>query len=178
MWLKLDIRGMKIELQINGYQRSDKDNWDCQWCDVSFSFEFPGCIDYSKMNDEIILSCEVETLERKIDDFINDRITDKETLELIEPDFVFVFKPSYNMLESGEYEYAAPGYEMSNAVMEWKVNLWERDGRLTNNYFSATLDKAALRVLGDYLRLITGKLNKDSGVIKTYINDRVIYGQI
>jgi len=62
--------------------------------------------------------------------------------------------------------------------MEWKVNLWDRDGRLTNNYFSATLDKAALKVFGDYLRLITGELNKDSGVIKAYINDGAFYGQI
>lgn len=175
MWLKLDLKGMKIELQIKGYLPSDRENWDYQWCDVDFSFVFRGCIDYSRMDDEIILSCEVEELERKINDFIHNKITKRETLELIEPDFVFDFIPSYNMVESGEYTNVAPGHEMSTAIMEWKVNLW--NGGLTDNYFSTALDKDDLRVLRDYLRLIMGKLDKDSDEIKAYANAGLIGGQ-
>ena len=175
MWLKLDLEGMKIELQIKGYQPSDRDNWDYQWCSVDFSFVFPNCINYSKTDDEVMLSCEVEQLEKTIDDFINNRLVEKESIELIEPDFVFVFLPSYNMVEAGEYTYAAPGHEMSSAVMEWKINLW--DGGLTDNYFSTTFDKNDLRVLRDYLRLVIGKLDKNSPEIKKYVDSGLIYGQ-
>ena len=47
MWLKLNIEGMKIELQISNYQQSNKENWDDNWCDIDFSFVFQGCINYS-----------------------------------------------------------------------------------------------------------------------------------
>ena len=50
---------------------------------------------------------------------------ERETLAFIEPDFEFEFHPSYNLVESGEYFYAAPGHEMSVAIVEWKVNLWK-----------------------------------------------------
>lgn len=175
MWLKLDLEGMKIELNIKGYQPSDNESWDYQWCDVDFSFMFPDCINYSKQDDEVMLSCEIETLESKIDDFINDRIKEKETLEFIEPDFAFEFTPSYNKVESGEYSYAAPGHEMSTPIMEWKVNLWS--GGLTCNYFSTTFDKDEIRVFRDYLRLVTEKANIDNDDIKEHIKAGLIGGQ-
>ena len=59
--------------------------------------------------------------------------------------------------------------------MEWKINLW--DGGLTDNYFSTTFDKNDLRVLRDYLRLVIGKLDKNSPEIKKYVDSGLIYGQ-
>lgn len=89
-------------MNIKGYQPSDEESLSYQWCKVDFYFDFPGYINYSRQDDEVMLSCEIETLESKIDDFINDRINEKETLEFIEQDFDFVFLPSYNKVESGE----------------------------------------------------------------------------
>lgn len=169
MWLKLELEGVKIELQIKVYQPSNRESWDYQWCDVDFSFIFPGCIDYARTDDEVMLSCEVEELERKINDLINGKLTERETVELIEPDFIFVFIPSYNMVEAGEYTYADPGCEMSAAVMEWKINLWN-DG-LTDNCFSITFDIDDLRVFRDYLSLVMRKLDKTSPEIKKHIDD-------
>ena len=117
MWLRLDLEGMKVQLQIKGYQPSSRDYWDFQWCKVDFTFAFPECINYTKQDDEVLLSCEVEELEAKLDDFINDKIIKSETLEFIEPDFVFEFQPGYNMEEAGVCSYAAPGHEMSAAFM-------------------------------------------------------------
>lgn len=174
MWLKLNLNGMEIELQIKGYQPSNCENWDNQWCNVDFSFKFHNSINYSGTG-EIMLSCEVEELERKIDDFINDRIPKREIFELIEPDFVFDFKPSYNLVEFGECLYASPGHEMSVPIMEWKVNLW--NGGLTDNYFSTTFDKNDLTILRDYLKLIIGKFDKSDDEITAYFSAGVIYGQ-
>lgn len=176
MWLNLDLEGMKIELNIKGYQPSDRVCWDCQWCNVDFLFVFSDCIKYSRKDDEVMLSCEIETLESMIDDFINDRTKEKETLELIEPDFVFVFIPSYNKVKSEEYSYVTSGHETSAAMMEWKVNLWS--GGLTCNYFSTTLDKDEMRIMRDYLRLVIGKTNIESDDIKEHIESGVIVGHL
>ena len=125
-----------------------------------------------KQDDEVLLSCEVEELEAKLDDFINDKIIKSETLEFIEPDFVFEFQPGYNMVEAGVCSYAAPGHEMSAAFMVWKVRLWQ-DG-LTDNYFSTTLEKEDMRILRDYLRLVVGKLGKDSIEIRELVAKGII----
>ena len=172
MWLKLDLEGMKVQLQIKGYEPSSRDHWDFQWCKVDFTFVFPGCLNYMKQDDEVLLSCEVEELEAKLDDFINDKIIKSETLEFIEPDFVFEFQPGYNMEEAGVCSYAAPGHEMSAAFMVWKVRLWQ-DG-LTDNYFSTTLEKEDMRILRDYLRLVVGKLGKDSIEIRELVAKGII----
>lgn len=172
MWLKLELCGMKLEFRVKGYQTSSKECWDYQWCDVDFAFRFLGCIDYSKQNDEVLLSCEIENLESEIDDFINNKIKEKKTMDFIEPDFKFEFRPSYNMVEAGEYVYITPEYKMSKGVVEWKVFLWD-DG-LTDNYFSTILYKDDLRVLRDYLRLVIGKLNIDSFEIQEHIKAGLI----
>ena len=175
MWLRLDLEGMKVQLQIKGYQPSSRDYWDFQWCKVDFAFAFPECINYTKQDDEVLLSCEVEELEAKLDDFINDKIIKSETLEFIEPDFVFELRPGYNKVEAGVCSYAAPGHEMSAAFMAWKVRLWQ-DG-LTDNYFSTTLDKEDMRILRDYLRLVMGKLSKDCIEIRELVAKGMIGGQ-
>lgn len=175
MWLKLDLEGMKLELQIKGYQPSNIENRNDQWCKVDFSFRFQECINYSRQDDEVFLSCEIETLESKLDDFIEDKIKEKETLDFLEPDFEFVFFPNYNKGESGASTYAAPEHEMSVAIVEWKVNLWCHG--LTDNYFSNSLVKEECIVFRDYLRLVMGKLNKNSIVIQEYAKAGFIGGQ-
>ena len=61
---------------------------------------------------------------------------------------------------------------MSAAIMEWKVRLWQ-DG-LTDNYFSTILEKEYMRILRDYLRLVVGKLGKDSIEIRELVAKGII----
>lgn len=63
MAFNLNVDGMEIYLNINGYEKTNSDNWDSTWCQVDFSFMFPDCINYSKSNDEVLLACEIESLE-------------------------------------------------------------------------------------------------------------------
>lgn len=88
MWLKLNLEGMKINIQIRNYEKTDKDKWDMQYCKVDFSFIFRNIINY-KNSSEILFSCEIEELKDKLDDLLNDRITKEFELEFIEPDFMF-----------------------------------------------------------------------------------------
>ena len=173
MWLKLNIEGMKIELQISNYQQSNKENWDDNWCNIDFSFVFQGCINYSGTS-SVMLSDEVEELEKTITGFIDGKFKERKTLQLIEPDFVFEFTPNNNRVHTEKTEYLTLENEMSSTMMEWKVYLW--NGGLTDHYFSITYYKDDLLVLRDYLQLVIGKLDKNSLKIKEYIDAGIIYG--
>ena len=122
MWLKLNIEGMKIELQISNYQQSNKENWDDNWCDIDFSFVFQGCINYSGTS-SVMLSDEVEELEKTITGFIDGKFKKRKILQLIEPDFVFEFTPNNNRVHIEKTEFLTLENEKSSTMMEWKVYL-------------------------------------------------------
>ena len=172
MWLKLDLEEMKLALQIKDYQLSNSSNEDNRWCKVDFSFSFPDCLHYSKQDEEVMLSSEVEELESYSDYFLNNKIQESKRLELVEPDFVFEFSPSYGMVGWGENPHATPRYEMTSVIMDWKVSLWNQG--LTDHYFSTTLRKDDMCILRDYLRLVMGKVDKDSDEIKEHVENGVI----
>jgi hypothetical protein len=111
--------------------------------------------------------------ESKLHSLVKSRTVNK-TLDFIEPDFEFDFCPSNNKVKPDEYTYAVSKHEISLAIVEWKVNLWCEG--LTDNYFSTSLDKEECKVLRDYLRLVMGKLDKDSIEIQEYVKAGFIDG--
>ena len=176
MWFKLSINGLEFEFQIKNYVPSSEGSWDIQWCDISFLFRFSDIIDISGRS-QSMLSCEVENLESKIDDLINEKLSKRETLYTLESDFAFEFIPSCE-LNNDEYTLELSNQEEPyDGIMKWKVYLYDCYG-LTNHYFSATLQRDDLKIFRDYLRLVMGKLNKNSPEIKNYVNSGIIYGQI
>ena len=58
--------------------------------------------------------------------------------------------------------------------MEWKIYFWS-DG-LTDNYISLTFDREDLKMLLNYLFLITGILEKDSETVNNMIQNGFLYG--
>lgn len=172
MWLKLDSEGMKIELQINNYELSNKEDWDDQRCAVDFAFKFPECIDYVRNHNGIILSCEVEMLEEKINNFLHNKILNGEVIELLEPDFVFELLPRIDAIGTGVCRGVTSENKLSTPLMKWKVNLW--NGGLTDNYFSTTLGEKDLRIFRDYLRLVMGTMDVNGEKIKAYIKAEYI----
>lgn len=166
MWLKLNLEGMKINIQIRNYEKSDKDKWDMQYCKVDFSFIFRNIINY-KNSSEILFSCEIEELKDKLDDLLNDRITKEFELEFIEPDFMFLFSPETSINKEDKTNYI-----ILEPYLEWKVKLWN-DG-LTSNYFSTTLDVDNIKALRCYLSLIMGTVTTDDKEVIKYMNKGII----
>ncbi|MDD6709117.1 MAG: hypothetical protein PUE26_03060 [Ruminococcus sp.] len=166
MWLKLNLEGMKINIQIRNYEKSDKDKWDMQYCKVDFSFIFRNIINY-KNSSEILFSCEIEELKDKLDDLLNDRITKEFELEFIEPDFMFLFSPKTSINKEDKTNYI-----ILEPYLEWKVKLWN-DG-LTSNYFSTTLDVDNIKALRCYLSLIMGTVTTDDKEVIKYMNKGII----
>ena len=52
MWFDIDASGIEIKLQINGYNPTNKENWDSEWCDCEFCFSSGNWLNYHKENDE------------------------------------------------------------------------------------------------------------------------------
>ena len=36
MWLKLDLSGIKLSMQIRNYRKVSDDDWDSVWCKTDF----------------------------------------------------------------------------------------------------------------------------------------------
>ncbi len=57
--------------------------------------------------------------------------------------------------------------------LKWKVKL--RCGVMTDNYFLTSFGESEARVLRDYLRLVIGKIDKNSAEIQEYIKAGLIW---
>ena len=155
MRLKIDLNGIMLRLKIKGYTPSTRDDWDSQWCNVDFSFSSGNWLDYHRENDEVLLSCEVETLADSIEKLLNDQIDKVTEISCIEPDFNFILHPKRDLREDPKYTYVREGYEIADIYMEWTVTFWNEG--LTDNYLSVTLDREDMKVLLAYLKYVIGK---------------------
>lgn len=153
--LKIDLNGIMLRLKIRGYTPSTQDDWDSQWCNVDFSFSSGNWLDYHRENDEVLLSCEVETLADSIEKLLNDQIDKVTEISCIEPDFNFILHPKRDLREDPKYTYVREGYEIADIYMEWTVTFWNEG--LTDNYLSVTLDREDMKVLLAYLKYVIGK---------------------
>lgn len=48
MWFEINVRGINIKLQINGYGKTNGDNWDSEWCRCDFSFSSGNWLNYQR----------------------------------------------------------------------------------------------------------------------------------
>ncbi len=159
MWIKLNLDGIDFHFQITGYQKSNRDNWDEQWCKVDVTLQSPNWIDYH-ISSDILLSCEVEELRDNIEKLIQDLLTEQEELEFIEPDLTFVLNPKKDLRDSGRYSYIDLEHEIVDIYADLHVHFW--NGGLTANYISLCFDRSDLEKLLVYLRLTTNLLTEQS----------------
>ena len=67
MWLKLDLSGIKLSMQIRNYRKVSDDDWDSVWCKTDFAFVSDEWLNYRKDNDEVFLAREIEDLAKSLD---------------------------------------------------------------------------------------------------------------
>ena len=146
------IDGMELMLKIRGYQFSTDDNYDDAWCECDFRFHFEGVVDYHREKYEVLLSSEVDILDEKLTELLEGKISETSYTSMTEPDFIFILKPQEDLRNNPNFVYVAPGYEIKDIEMEWRVYFWH-DG-LTENYLSVTLFRDDIVALRDYIRSI------------------------
>lgn len=155
MSIQIDATGIIIDLPVKGYRKSNKDNWDEQWCKCDFSFRSGSWLNYQSTDNEVLLSCEIEELERSLTQLLDGEITEKKMIEPIEPDFKFILYPEEDLRNNPNYTYVKPGYEIVDIYLEWRVYFWNEG--LTDNYLTVTLGREDITALRDYLRTVIKK---------------------
>lgn len=172
MWLKLDLSGIKLSLQIRNYRKPPEDDCDSTWCQTDFSFAADEWLNYRKENDEVFLAREIEEMEKALDDLLHDRLKEPMEFNCIEPDFNFVLSPKQDVRLNPKVLYVRPGYEIVDIDMEWKISFWHEG--LTANYLSVSLNRRDIECLLLYLRLVMGKAQESSPEIKSLLEQGIL----
>ena len=158
MWFKLDLNGIVMNMRIKGYEPSQKDNWDNQWCDTDFSFVSDPWLNYRRDNACVMLSCEVESLANALDDLLSGNLSEVKTIECLEPDFKFTLHPKIDLRNSPQYTYVKEGYEFQDVYMDMKISFWNEG--LTDNFLSLTFGRNDIEHFKNYLFTIIGNSNE------------------
>ena len=172
MWLKLNLSGIRLSMQIRNYRRTSEEDWLSVWCKTDFSFVADKWLNYCEDDSEVFLAREIEDLAKSLDDLLNDRLTAPTEFNCIEPDFNFILNPKKDLQLDPKVLYVRPGCEIVDIDMEWKISFWH-DG-LTANYLSVTLNRTDIESLLLYLRLVMGEVRESSPEIKALISKGVI----
>lgn len=171
MWLYLDLDGIEFHFCVANYTKSIYEKWDIQWCKVELTIQSEKWLNY-QISSDILLACEVENIQDKISDLLEDKIKAQEIMEFIEPDLTLVLNPKKDLRNTSRYSYAAPGYESADIDAELQIHFWN-DG-LTANYLSLCFDRKDLECLLIYLRCITNKIGKDDESVQKLIKNDII----
>ena len=103
MALKLTWREMELSLEIRSYRTPpEHDDWD-NWCKVDLNIKVGDYLDYSVIDDEMLMSQEVLSLMSGLEKLLNGDITKQTQIGFIEPDLTFELYPK-SMLGKDELD--------------------------------------------------------------------------
>ena len=103
MALKLTWREMELSLEIRSYcTPPEHDDWD-NWCKVDLNIKVGDYLDYSVIDDEMLMSQEVLSLMSGLEKLLNGDITKQTQIGFIEPDLTFELYPK-SMLGKDELD--------------------------------------------------------------------------
>lgn len=144
-----EIDGFEVSLRIDGYESPSKHAFGDSWCNCGFSFKFGDVVNYSKEDDEFLTPEEVDIISQGLTELLDGNITEQCTIELTEPYFLFKLYPVKDLRPDSRYSYIAPGCEMQDIYVEWRIYFW--NDAPTGNYLTITLDREDITALRDFL---------------------------
>lgn len=173
MWLKLNLDGIILSMQIRNYVKVAEDDFDSTWCKTDFSFVSLPWLNYCQENDEVFLAREIDELTDTLKALLHNQMTETAEVNCIEPDFNFVLHPQKDLRLDPKVISVRPGCEISDVNMEWKISFWH-DG-LTANYLSVSLRRSDIEHLLVYLQFVTGELKEEDAEIQQRIREGIFY---
>ena len=172
MKLRLDLRGIIVQLQIRDYNPGLKDDCFNAWCKVDFSFSSEPWLNYEQNDAEVFVSYEVSDLYFILKRLLCDELTEIEELDVREPDFNYTLHPKFDIRNDPKVAYVAPGHEIRDIFMDWRVCFWH-DG-LTPNYLSVSLKRKEIQYLCNYFGLVTGQLSETDPAVRSMADAGVL----
>lgn len=93
MGLKLTWKEMELSLEIRGYRTPrEHDDWD-NWCKVDLNVKVGDYIDYSVIDDEMLMSREALSLLSGLEKLLDGGLTKHMQIGFVEPDLTFELYP-------------------------------------------------------------------------------------
>ena len=151
---------MIVRLSVNDYEKSNKADWDSQWCNCEFSLGFENQLIFYESIGSLLLSCEIENLESKLTQLLNDELDEAYKLECLEPDFQFILQPKRDLRNDPNIVYVQKGHEIADIAMEWRVFLWI-GGFATDNYFALALGRKEINPAARFPSRRSDRVNDD-----------------
>lgn len=149
MVFERDIHGIEVKLRIDDYEDPSKHDFGDVWCDCGYSFRFGNAINYYEDHDEILTPEEVDELVIVLSDLLDGKVSEPREIPMTEPDFVFMLYPQKDLRTDPKYTYVAPGYEIQDIYVEWRIYFW--NGGLTDNFLTITLFRKDIEAFRDFL---------------------------
>lgn len=148
-WLEMDISGVNVKLQIKGYVKPTQENWCDNWPLCSYRFS-SNMFDFHCNDEAVLLAAEVNQLCSSLTDLLENKVSDIYELDFVEPNFAFRYFPKKDLRTDPRFVYVAPGHEIEDIYLEWKIFLWDT-GCPTEHYVAVILYREEIQALRDYL---------------------------
>lgn len=145
MGLELNLDDITLKLSIRGYKKPSEDSWSDEWCKVDLSVEADNWLNYCITNREMLLCCEIDALIDHLKRMKDKTLKEKTFYTFCEPDLEFIFYPE----------------DKTSALADLIINFWDKEGALTANHLSLTLDTMDISNLYNYLRHVQSKSKEE-----------------
>lgn len=141
MGLKLTWQEMELSLEIRNYRTpSKRDDWD-NWCKVDLRIKVGDYMDYSVLDDEMLMSQEVLPLLHRLEELLNGGITKQTMICFTEPDLTFELYPK-SMLGNDELD----------EWVELLIALRLKDTNYNGAVLTLPLERGDIAALLEYLK--------------------------
>lgn len=163
MWLKLDLYGFKVFFRVKDYHTVTRENYYDNWCYVETNIELYENIKTGHSG-SLLLSGEIEYIQSTMEDLLEGKIEEIETITFLEPVLRFVLNPSKTN------ENFDPC--VNDVTSDLQLCFW--NGYPTDNYLSLRLYRKHMEYLISYIKLIRRQLKKQDPEIAELIKKEII----
>lgn len=147
--MKLTWKETEFSLEIRSCRTPRiRDDWD-NWCKVDLNVKVGDYMDYSVVNDEILMSCEVRALIRDLEKLLNGGITKQTQIGFIEPDLTFELYPRLTL-----------GIEELDVWAKLVIALRLRDTNYNGALLTLPLERGDIAALSEYLKTVMTEEDK------------------
>lgn len=102
---------------------------------------------------ELMTSAEVKYLLKRLEQLLDGKLKEEETIRFYEPDLEFTLYPKNDLCDTGKYAYIQEEYEQ-DIDMEFTINLTDREGTYIGQKYVIIFDRKEIEKIVEYMNKI------------------------